>query len=263
MSVIVQFPNSSPASNLQRVQATYTVREISRQFGLSETTIRRWTREGVIEAAQPAPDGELRYDFRALTQLRRARDLRNLGLTTRQIEAELHGQLNLFPEKGGRLIQLPMRLSPFEEALLLHEQGDKKASELYRKAIVGGECISDAYCNLGILDYEDNKIPEAFDHFTNALRYDPRHFEAHFNLAHLYFEAGDLRLARLHYEFSAVIEPLSASVHFNLGLIHAMNGDLNAAITALNRAKECATAEEIAQIEELLVGLRNVKTEQK
>jgi tetratricopeptide (TPR) repeat protein len=259
---VVQFPKEVPSKGLQRVQATYTVREISRQFGLSEHSIRRWTREGVIQAANSPADEELRYDFRALTQFRRARELRNLGLTTRQIEAELNGQLNLFPEKGGRLIQLPVRISPFEEALILHEQGDKRAGEMYMKAIRGGECIADAYCNLGILDYEAKNIPGAFDQFTKALRYDPRHFEAHFNLAHLYFEAGEFRLARLHYDISAVIEPNSASVHFNLGLIHAINGDLLLAIASLHRARENATEEELSQIEELLTSLQTATRNQ-
>jgi tetratricopeptide (TPR) repeat protein len=234
MSVVLDFQKAAQSKGLQRIQANYTVREISRQFGLSEHSIRRWTRDGVIQATV-SPDGDLRYDFHALTQFRRARELRNQGLSTRQIEAELNGQLNLFPEKGGRLIQLPLRLTPFEEALILHEQGDLRAGEMYAKAIRGGECISDAYCNLGILDYEANNLAGAFDQFTKALRYDPRHFEAHFNLAHLYFEAGDFRLARLHYEICAAIEPGSAAVHFNLGLIHAINGDLILAITSLQQ----------------------------
>jgi tetratricopeptide (TPR) repeat protein len=256
MSVIVPFSKTDKSKGLQRVQATYTVREISRQFGLSEQSIRRWTKEGMIQAAPADSSDEMRYDFQALTQFRRVRELRNRGLTTRQIEAEMNGQLNLFPERGGQLIKLPARLSPFEEALILHERGDKRAVEMYSKAIQSGECVADAYCNLGIMDYEENNIPKAFDHFTSALRFDPRHFEAHFNLAHLYFEAGDFRLARLHYDLSAVIEPNSASVHFNLGLIHAINGDLASAIASLNRAKQNATEEELAQVEELLISLQ-------
>ena len=257
MSIIVQFPKAAQSSKLQRVQATYTVKEISRQFGFSENSIRKWTREGLIEAAPGSEDGELRYDFRALTQFRRARELRNRGLSTRQIEAELYGQLNLFPERGGLLIQLPIKISPFEEALLLHERGDCRASEMYAKAILNGECVADAYCNLGILDYEARNVVGAFDHFTNALRHDPRHFESHFNLAHLYFEESDLRLARLHYELSARLEPNSTSVHFNLGLIHAINGELNTAIQELNRAKDHASEDEAAQVEELLASLQN------
>jgi DNA-binding transcriptional MerR regulator len=257
MSIIVQFPKAVQPNKLQRVQATYTVKEISRQFGLSENSIRKWTREGLIEPVSGSEEGEPRYDFRALTQFRRARELRNRGLSTRQIEAELCGQLNLFPEKGGRLLQLPIKISPFEEALLLHERGDCRASEMYAKAILNGECVSDAYCNLGILDYEAKNVVGAFDYFTNALKHDPRHFESHFNLAHLYFEAGDFRLARLHYELSARLEPNSTSVHFNLGLIHAINGELTTAIQELNRAKVNASEDEAAQVEELLASLQN------
>jgi len=121
MSKVIQFPSDSTRRpSLQRVKSTYTVREISEQFGLSETYIRRWTREGFIEAAR-AETGELRYDFRALKQFRRVRELRAQGLSPKQIDAELRGQLNLFPGPEGRLIRLPIRLSPFEEALLLHE----------------------------------------------------------------------------------------------------------------------------------------------
>jgi tetratricopeptide (TPR) repeat protein len=259
MSVVVPFPEAIQSKSLQRVQATYTVREISRQFGLSENSIRRWTREGVIQAASSAPDNELCFDFHALTQFRRVRELRNQGLTTRQIEAELHGQLNLFPGKGGRLIHLPLRISPFEEALILHERGDKRAIDFYLKAIHEGECIPDAYCNLGILEYEKSNIPKAFDHFTNALRHEPRHFESHFNMAHLYFEAGDFRLARLHYDIAAIIEPNNASAYFNLGLIYAIDGNLAAAIASLSKAAGFATQEELTQIEELLVSLRNAE----
>ena len=262
MSGVVRFPNTARAKGFQRVQATYTVREISRQFGLSENSIRRWTRDGIIQAVGTELNGELLYDFRALTQFRRVRELRSRGLTTRQIEAELHGQLNLFPEKGGLLIQLPVRLSPFEEALILHEKGEERAIEMYMRAILRGECVSDAYCNLGILAYEKKQVAKAFDHFTNSLKHDPRHFESHFNLALLYFEAGDFRLARLHYEISAVLEPNSAGVYFNLGLIHAMSGDMEKAAIVLNKAKEHATEEELGQIEELLASMLKVMKDQ-
>ncbi|MBN2319739.1 MAG: tetratricopeptide repeat protein [Acidobacteria bacterium] len=264
MSVILPFPNSSKSKGLQRIQSTYTVRDISRRFGLSESSIRRWTRKGIIEAAvEETQRGELRYDFHALTQFRRIRELRNRGLTIRQIESELHGQMNLFPESGGRLIPLPVRRSPFEEALLLHEQGDERAVKMYNLAIVQGECVSDAYCNLGILEFENNETARAFDHFTNGLKNDPRHFESHFNLAHLYFEAGDYRLARLHYEISGVLEPNSAGVHYNLGLIYAVSGELTEAIEAMNKAKEHSTGEELAQVEELLLNLKKAARDNK
>ncbi|MDR1727324.1 MAG: MerR family transcriptional regulator [Acidobacteriota bacterium] len=261
MSVVVQFPDATPSKGLQRIQASYSIRDIRRLFGWSESTIRRWMKEKIVCPVEPSPEGgELQFDFHALEVFRRARELKNRGLPLRRIEAELSGQLPLFPEAGaqGRLLQLPVRRSSFEEALALHDEGDQRAVELYMQAIQDGECVADAYCNLGILAYETRDIPRAFDHFTNALKSDPRHFEAHFNLAHLYFEAEDVRLARLHYDISAVIEPGNASVHFNLGLVNAVERKIPAAVASLNKARECAaTEEEMVQIDEILAGLRN------
>lgn len=263
MRTIVRFPKESQTKGLQRIQSTYTVQDIKRQFGLSESSIRQWTRKGVIPALPETEHGDLRYDFYALTRFRQIRELRNRGLTMRQIELEMHGQLNLFPEKEGQLIPLPVRRSPFQEALLLHERGDNSASEMYQLAILEDECVADAYCNLGVLEFENHNVAKAFDHFTNALKHDPRHFESHYNLAHLYFEAEDYRLAHFHYDISAVLEPNSTSVHFNLGLIYAAKGDLDTAIEEMNKARECSSGEELVQIEEMLENLREAAKDKK
>jgi tetratricopeptide (TPR) repeat protein len=258
MSNVIRFP-SEPGSKVgfQRVQSVYSVRDLSRQFGLSEHYIRRWTRNGLIPTV-PGSDGDAIYDFQSLTQLRRVRELRGRGLGLKQIESELRGQLNLFPDPPGRLIPLPLRLTPFEEALLLHERGDNRAAEMYARAIAEGEEVADAYCNLGILEFEAGRVSSAFNCFTYSLKYDPRHFEAHFNLANLYFESSELRLARLHYEIAAEIEPGCSNLFFNLGLVDAMLGELEAAITVLLKARELANEEEIAKVDELLTGLQKV-----
>jgi len=257
MSTVVPFPKNTSVKGPQRIKASYTISEIRRQFGWSEVHIRRWVRERIIHTIDSSPDGELRFDFRAFETFRRARELRDRGRPLRKIELELHGQRSLFSESDGRLVHLPTRMSPFEEALILHEQGNPRAAEMYALAIKEDECVADAFCNLGIIDYEVKNIHGAFDNFTRALRHDPRHFEAHFNLAHLYFEEGDIRLSRLHYELSATIEPNSASAHFNLGLINVIEGNNQAAVNSLNKAKESATEEELAQIEEILMSLQS------
>ncbi len=242
----------------QRVQATYTVREISQQFGLSEHYIRRWTREGLIQTASAVADGELRYDFRALKTFRKVRELRHRGMTLRQIAAELQGQLNLYCEPQGQLIRLPLNMGPFEAALLLHECGDRAAGDAYRKAIDEGDCIPDAYCNLGIIEFEAGRRAASFDCFTLSLRHDPRHFESHFNLANLYFECDDLRLAQLHYEIAAEIEPNFPNLYFNLGLVHAVNGDIEEAIATLRKAKEKGSEDEDPKVDEFLTSLLKV-----
>ena len=48
---------------------------------------------------------------------------------------------------------------------------------------------------------------------------------------------------------------------FRSGLVNAIEGKIPAAVTALNKAKEFATAEEMVQIEEILAGLKNAASE--
>jgi tetratricopeptide (TPR) repeat protein len=255
MGNILKFSGEVTRSGFERVKSRYTVREISRQFGLSERYVRKWTREGLVPIAPDADREDPRYDFRALTGFRRVRELRSQGLTIRQVEAELRGQMNLFPPPSGELIQLPIKRSPFEEALRLHDSGDPRAAESYREAIRQNDYVADAYCNLGILEFETGNQAAAFDKFTKALAQDPRHFESHFNLANLYFECGDTRLALLHYQVAAEIEPAFPDLYFNLGILFAMSQDLDAALTALRRARELLPADESSRVDDLLASV--------
>src|SRR5262245_52714099 len=177
---VISFPSPVPSkADYQRVKSSYSVKEIKQLFGLSEKTIRRWTEQGIIQASATSQAPDFVYDFNALTQFRRVRELRAQGHSIRQIEAELQGQLNLFRVEPTRLARL---LTPFEEALLLHEQGDPKAAaEHYVEAISEGDNVAEAYCNLGIINLERGELSSALDNFTLSLKNDPRHVEAHYN----------------------------------------------------------------------------------
>lgn len=250
---VLRFPGASHSkAEFQPVKSSYTVQEIKQLFGLSERLIRRWTDQGVIQPV-PSPDSEEPcYDFRALTQFRRVREMRSKGLSLKKIDAELRGQMSLFQGAGGQVARFQARLSPFEEALLLHERGDQRAAECYRRAIAEGDYAADAYCNLGILEFEKARIARAFDCFTQSLRFEPRHVEAHFNLANLYFDSGDLRLARLHYDVVIELEPSFSYPYLNLGLVQALQADFSAAQRTLLRYKDLASEEEGKVADELL-----------
>ena len=257
-SKILRFPAPAPSkADYQRVKSTYTANDIKQLFGLGERLIRRWTEQGIVPAATASDDGEPIYDFRALTHFRRVRELRAQGLTLKQVEAELQGQMNLFKPARAEIAHL---LSPFEEALLLHERGDAKAAELYREAITEGDNLADAYCNLGIIELEQGRMPKALDCFTLALKNEPRHVEAHYNLANLYFDAGDLQLAKLHYESAAELEPSFSPLHYNLALVYYKVDDLNGACGALHKYKDLAPEDlEIEAIDELLKWLEQAR----
>ena len=253
---VLSFPSPvPPKADYQRVKSSYSVREIKQLFGLSERTVRRWTESGIIQGT-PAPDGgDFTYDFQALTLFRRVREMRSQGLTIKQIEAELQGQLSLFRPAGGQIARL---LTPFEEALMLHEQGDAKAAEFYGEAIGEGDNVAEAYCNLGIIDLDRGNSIGALDNFTQSLKHDPRHVEAHYNLGNLYYDAGDFPLARLHYEAAAQIEPNFSLVYYNLALVYHRLTDVAAATQALHRYKELEPGdEEIELVDQLLKALES------
>jgi len=255
---ILRFPAPAPSkADYQRVKSTYSVHEIKQLFGLSERVIRRWTEQGVVIAASSNEAGDAVYDFSALTQFRRVRELRSQGLTLKQVEAELQGQMNLFKPAKSEVRRL---LSPFEEALVLHERGDAKAAALYREAITEGDNLADAYCNLGIIELEDGKMTKALDCFSLALKNDPRHVEAHYDLANLYYDAGDLKLAKLHYETAAELEPSFSPLHYNLALVYYRLDNLDRACSALHRYKELAPEDqEMGAIDELLSWLEQAR----
>src|SRR5213593_3848344 len=254
---VLSFPSPVPAkADYQRVKSSYSLREIKQMFGLSERTVRRWTETGIIQGT-PVGDSaaDFTYDFQALTLFRRVREMRSQGLTIKQIEAELQGQLSLFRPTGGQVSRL---LTPFEEALLRHEQGDMKAAEFYAEAITEGDNVAEAYCNLGIIDLDRGNAVGALDNFTQSLKHEPRHVEAHYNLANLYYDAGDFPLARLHYEAAAQIEPNFSLVYYNLALVYHRLTDVAAATQALHKYKELEPGdEEIELVDQLLKALES------
>ncbi len=162
------------------------------------------------------------------------------------------GQLDLF--SVGKVISLN-QLSRFEEALLLDEHSDKKAKEVYQKAIDEGDSVADAYCNLGILESQEGNFAKAVDCFTKCLKENPRHFEAHYNLANLYAEAGNLVLAKVHYQISIELEPYFPNSHFNLGLTLAMNKEIEEAISFLWSYCRLVAPEDRNQAQELIGSL--------
>jgi tetratricopeptide (TPR) repeat protein len=168
-------------------------------------------------------------------------------------EGTKRGQLDLFT--GGKVLKLN-QLTPFDEALLFDEQGDKvKARQQYEQAIEAKDSVADAYCNLGIIESQDGNYPKAIDCFTKALKEDPRHNEAHYNLANLYAEVGNYTLARLYYEIAIELEPEFANSYFNLGLALANLKEYGQAIEALNRYKSHAPDEEHQQTNDLIFKL--------
>jgi tetratricopeptide (TPR) repeat protein len=179
---------------------------------------------------------------------------------SREVELRHTNQLDLFsqgtPETN--IFIMPSSLSPFEEALMLDEKGDPKAKKAYLKAIDKNDFTADAYCNLGILEYESGSTIKAIDAFTKSLKEEPRHFESHYNLANLYSELGNLPLAKTHYEFARELKPDFPDVCFNLGLVYAMTRNFDSAIKILSKYKAMVSPEESTNAEKLIESIKKI-----
>ncbi len=158
---------------------------------------------------------------------------------------------------NAKMLAFPGATSSFELALADDESGNELAARAgYLAAIELQDCTSDAYCNLGILEYVAGNADSAFHCFRQALKHDQRHWESHYNLGNLYFDNGQHDPARVHYEVAAEIETDFRNVHFNLGLVLALEGEYAPAVAALERFRDLAPAEEAEAAEELLDTLR-------
>jgi tetratricopeptide (TPR) repeat protein len=171
-----------------------------------------------------------------------------------QIGKKKSHQLNLFT--GAKVVSIS-KLSQFEEALMLDEQGDASAKEAYQRAIDKGDSSADAYCNLGILESQTGNYTKAIDCFTKSLSENPRHFEAHYNLANVYAEVGNLPLAKIHYQVSIEIEPAFPNSYFNLALTLAMKKEIEEAIQNLHTYIRLVPASEQLQAAQLLASLES------
>jgi len=164
--------------------------------------------------------------------------------------SEKQGQLAL--SFGAKVVSIN-QLTTFEEALILDESGDANAARSrYLLAIEKGDALADAYCNLGILEFQQNNHTKAIDYFTLSLRHEPRHFEAHYNLANLYAEVGNFPLAKVHYKVSIEMEPSFPNSYFNLGLALAMNKEFADAISTLNQYRLLTPESEHHHADELI-----------
>lgn len=172
----------------------------------------------------------------------------------KKIDLEDHGQLNLFSQsKEAKVVSITPQLPAFEEALLFDEQGQtERAKEVYQKAISEKAHVGDAYCNLGIIYSKENDSTKAIDAFTQCLKNDPRHYEAHYNLANLFSDIGNIELAKVHYQMSVTINPEFSNGYYNLGLVLATNREYQEAIEAFIKYKETAPIHEKENALELI-----------
>lgn len=176
----------------------------------------------------------------------------------KSVDLEDYGQLNLFTvaPSEAKVVSLSSHGSLFDHALYFDENNDPRAVEFYWKAIKSGEGIVDSYCNLGIIESEKKNYANAIDCFTQCLKHDPRHCEAHYNLANIYSELGDLDLAKVHYQMAIKIDADFESAYYNLGLVMAMKSEYKEALEILRQYRLFLEDDDKGNVDKLIDSLQ-------
>ena len=155
------------------------------------------------------------------------------------------------PEGALPLLRESLELNPdhagsnLELAAILAAQGktDEARSHLDRifkldKRSVPPDFLSGAHCRLASILYGEKKLPEAAEHFRQALRVDPDHFESRSSLGVMLMEAGKLDESLVHLAEAARLGPKDPSVNFNYGSVLHRLGRLEEAVDYYQRAVE-------------------------
>jgi tetratricopeptide (TPR) repeat protein len=91
----------------------------------------------------------------------------------------------------------------------------RDAETLYRVSLVRNPSAWPADNNLGVIEVESSRQPEAYAHFAEALRLNPDYAEAHYNLGRLLkLQPNGAALALPHFARAVALRPRYADAHF-------------------------------------------------
>ncbi len=83
--------------------------------------------------------------------------------------------------------------------------------------------------------FRDGKLDQAILQFEAALKYNPKHPEAHYHLGRVLYVKGDYQGAKAHYLETARLDP-KAPVHDGLGAVYFRLGQTSEAIAQFKEA---------------------------
>ncbi len=252
------------------MEEVFTVKDVSRLFGLSESRIRYWAQTGFIGPS--VTRGNRRYySFSDLIGIKVARDLLESGLSLQRVRKNLASLRSLLPDVDRPLSRL--RVQSDGERMWVHAEDasfDVCSGQMMLELSTGdlqddvvrildlarppqqrtsqGEGSSDVAAQshphrtayrwflAGLSAHQvPDTLPEAMAAYRKALDLDPSLAAAHTNLGIAHFEKGDLEAARTHFERALALDPDQPEARYNLANLYEQDGQLDLAIAELRR----------------------------
>jgi DNA-binding transcriptional MerR regulator len=236
------------------MSATFTWRDVSRLFEISEGRLRYWDRSGFLSPS--GHDGRSRcFTFQDLVCLRSARALLEGGVSVqraRKILNTLKEKLPLGPHPLGRLrirgdarnvvvvederemeaasgqLLIDFSVKSLEESVVAElpaHRGSRESRTAYEWYLEG--------CRL---DEDPATLAKAEEAYHRAIYLDPKLANAYTNLGNLRYRAGASEDAKILYAKAVEVDAGQPEAHYNLGFLEFEDGNLGFARGCFERA---------------------------
>lgn len=261
------------------MEEVFTVRDVSRLFGLSESRIRYWAQTGFISPTARRGNRRL-YSFSDLIGIKVAKDLLASGLSLQRVRKNLAALRAMLPDVERPLSRL--RILSDGDRMWVHSEEttfDAVSGQLMF-SLNTGELQDDVVRILDLArpptqraappppekkkakerhphrsayrwflegiakDEIPGGLEEAMDAYRRALELDPSLAAAHTNLGRACYQRGRLDEARHHFERALALDPEQPEARYNLANLYEETGEEELAIAELRRV--VATAPEFA-----------------
>jgi len=250
----------------------YSVRDVARIFGLTDSRLRYWAQTGFINPSVRNGSRSF-YTFQDLIGIKTAVELIESGLSLQKVRKNLSALRQGLPSVDRPLSRLRIRsdgervtvvsdevaFEPETKQVLLDFSTGHLQDEVVqlldmgrpvRDRIVPEPEDSRPHEPLDkpprqtayrwfaeglATDQNDETLDRAADAYRRCLDLDPSMAAAHTNLGNIYYRTGRTADARAHYERALALDPDQPEARYNLANIHDREGQIDLAIAEYRR----------------------------
>lgn len=252
------------------MEQRFTVKDVSRLFGLSESRIRYWAQTGFISPSV-REGGRRFYSFTDLIAFKVAKELLDSGLSLQRVRKNLQSLHQLLPEVDRPLSRLRVASDGDRMWVQSEDATFDVASGQVLLSLRTGDLQDEVVRILDLArppreraapppdpdrpekephphraayrwfleglshDDRETRAADAMDAYRRALELDPSLAAAHTNLGILHYRRGELAEARGHFERALALDPDQPEARYDLANLYDEENQLELAIAEYRR----------------------------